>query len=355
MREPTTPLSIKSCSIVDCGPHRVSSRSVSWSVSGSYLSMAGSDATVRVLGVDAGGAAAREVLVVSGHSAAATKTRFHPIDESVLCTAANDKTVRLWDVRNASQRATGIIDVKHGNSPVSVEWSRQSMQLVVVEQDGSVCVYDARKLSAGDRGSGKGSQPQHLFRLPKRNVTEMCIFSPDGNYLIAEACSDYVGSLQIWPLQGDKDANNVPTNVTSFPTHGPIYSMQFSPSNTKLATGGADACVSVWDTDSMACLYTIARPTKYVRSVSFSHDSKLLATSANADCIDISDASNGALVGMVTATGTGWKLGVLEEVAWHPKEYVIACARLDAGAAGMSPSPIALVKLEVGQAGLASQ
>ena len=342
MKEPSTPLTLKSSTLVDCGPHRISSRSVSWNASGHQVAAAASDYSVRIFGVDAGGAAAREVLVVNGHTAVVTKARFHPSDEHVLATAANDKTIRLWDVRNATQRSTGRIDVQSGSSPFSVEWSPQQSLLVVAERDGSIYVYDSRHLSSSDRGSGRSSQALHTFRLPKHQITEACIFSADSSHLVAEVCTDYVGSLKVWPLLSE---TTFPDSATSFPTHGPIYTMQISPNKRFLATGASDACVSVWDTASMACQYTVSRPTKYISSISFSHDSQLLATYANADTIDIADASNGALVGMVTAAGR--RLGVLDEICWHPKEHVLACARQETNVPGMPPAPVVIVKVDM--------
>jgi WD40 repeat protein len=287
-----------------------------------------------------GGSGAREVLTVNGHASGVTKVRFHPSDAAVLCTAATDKTVRLFDVRNATQRATGRIEVQAGNAPVSVEWSRTSL-LAVAERDGSIFVYDTRKLSgAADRG-GHRSTPLHTFKIPNKKMSEVCVFSPDGDYLVAEVSADNTGSVQIWPLKDD----NYPSTVVAFPAHYPIYSMQFSPTGKILATGGSDACVCVWDADNMSSLYSISRPTKFIRSVAFSHDSKLIATCTEDESIDVADSCNGALVGKVSPGGR--RLGVIEEVSWHPKEHLLACARSESSMAGVPATPVALLNCKL--------
>ena len=109
-------LKLSGTTVADCGPHRVSSRSVSWNCTGNFLANAASDRTARIFAVDAsaaaaaagggggagaasssssatGGGGAREVLVIP-HSAGVLKTRFSPTEATQLCTAATDKFVR---------------------------------------------------------------------------------------------------------------------------------------------------------------------------------------------------------------------------------------------------------------------
>jgi THO complex subunit 3 len=349
IRNEQSPLRLTSSILIECGSNRISSRSVSWNSSGSYLAMASSDRMARLWTIEASGSA-REVLVVSGHAGPVTKVRFHPSEPNHLCTAAADQTVRLWDIRQATQRPTGRIDLQKGSGPVAVEWNRTSSLLAVAEREGSILIYDTRKLGGAfshASGSAAGSSASPLLSIEVApNTTESYHFSPCGNFLIAgwTRQGEGIGELRILSL---KTANNHTLFSSSYPAHsGPIYAMHVSLDSLRLATGGADAMVGIWNLDTMCCTHSITRRVKFIRSVGFSHDSRILATSSEEDGIDLADARDGSEVGSVNL-GTRPRAGGAEEIAWHPKSHILACARTDAGPIGPPLSPIIVVKISV--------
>jgi WD40 repeat protein len=131
--------------------------------------------------------------------------------------------------------------------------------------------------------------------------------------------------------------------------------MQFSHDGQQLVTGGSDAIVGLWDcgssnsssdsSSSMVCTTTITRRLKFIRGTAFSHDSQLLAIATEEDGIDVADAKTGALVGTVNM-GHRPRSGGAEHVAWHPKEYVMACARTDTPM-GPPPAPVTVARLTI--------
>lgn len=370
---PTRPngsLKLTNTTLIDCGSHRISSRSVSWNATGSFLAMACSDRVARICTVETSASAAvREVLTVSGHTAAVTKVRFHPHEPNQLCTAAADKSVRLWDVRGASQRAMGRIELNQNAPPVAVEWSPTvgSNHLVVMERTG-ISIYDTRKLNTGvtaatSSNTGRGTSPPAtnagtatvaLATFPtkkSRSATEMCLFSPDGKYLVADESmyGESSGYLRVWswedePLAASASDAQRTRNDFLVPSHTPIYAMQFSPDGQLLATGGCDATVGVWDVETMCCSHTVSRHTKFIRSVAFSHDSQILASSTE-EGVDLTDSQTSALIGM-PSLGPRPRSGGAEEISFHPKEYLLACARTDTPM-GPPPSPLVVMKLSI--------
>jgi WD40 repeat protein len=230
-------------------------------------------------------------------------------------------------------------------------------------------VYDTRKISATaptapaargrDKSNSNNSSALCTFNMAPW-IAETCIFSPDGDHLVA-GCTlrgEGTAELRIWPWKTASStsttdtvagAGQEPAGMVSYPAHaGPIYSMQFSNDGKQLVTGGSYAIVGLWDcAGSMVCTTTITRRLKFIRSTAFSHDSQLLAIATEEDGIDVADARSGALVGTVNL-GHRPRSGGAEQVAWHPKEYVIACARTDT-AMGPPPAPVTVAKLTITQ------
>jgi THO complex subunit 3 len=394
---PATPtassLKLASYTCTEGGPHRTSSRTLSWNATGSFLALGGSDRVARIFAVDAGsvapanasgsggggGAGVREVLVIS-HASPVTKVRFNPSSATQLVTAAADKSVRLWDVRGATQRALGSLSLVSGNAPVSLEWCPARPHLLcVTEQDGTISLYDVRAINSGGSTAANASAtsasaastslPTKLRPRPGAvasistgdDFPEACIFSPCGNYLLSDCNLDGSGRIRIWKcgdLQNVSSNNDAPVSVTaaaSFPSHAPIYVMGFSPDRSTLVTGGADSVVGLWDRPTMICRAVVARHAKLIRSVSVAPDSRIVAT-ATEELVDLADARDGSLVGQVSSSGH--KVGSVrhvgaEEIAFQPNassasSYVLACARSDNP---LSPTPLSVLRLNVADGG----
>jgi THO complex subunit 3 len=332
-------------------------------------------------------AATQEVLTLSGHAAPVEMVRFHPHEPSLLCTAAADATVRFWDVRWAKQRGSmGRIDiVKSAKVASSVEWCSvpdRPHYLVVTQGDCHVHVYDTRKLTTAATTSSHTTttatsttaatttatttiSPIRSLNL-QPNFVESARFSPAGNHLMAAVTvrAYGMGEVHIIPFSSatDDPSSTKPTinSTYSYPAHtGSIYSQIFSPNGRRYATGGADAMVGLWDVPTMICTHTIARRAKFIRSLSFSHDSKLLASSSEDDGIDLADACNGDWIGTIPLSGRGGGGGGgllrgggfgggggADEIAFHPKSHILACAR---GNFSLGGAPVVIAKIAVSE------
>lgn len=346
--------------------HRYKARSVDWNSQGSKLASASIDKLAKIWSVDGSGQG-RDLMTVAGHKGTVERVRWHPTDPYILCTASVDQTVLIWDLRlpcssSIQMKPIGKIELKHqprSNSslshygPASVEWHPDGSALVVSEKDNSVYVYDVRQLGSsltvanGGRGGVRQQssplsigKPIGTYRLHP-HVLQETHFDISGNYMVAATkASNGMGTVRIWDAQAGSKNHTVLAGHT-----GSCFCLRFSPCGTRLATGGADALVGLWDTSEMVCTHTIDRHTKFIRSLSFSHDSKLLASSSEEPFIDIADSDTGDKVGQIPA-----RYGA-DEIAWNPKCYALAFASGEAPA-GLRSSDrgtahVTVVKLSV--------
>ncbi|WOO77649.1 WD repeat-containing protein 70 [Vanrija pseudolonga] len=139
----------------------------------------------------------RDMKVTKGHTAEINSGAWHPSDNDVFLTAANDSTLRIWEVSN-----------------------RQKQKHVIV-------------VRSKERGN-------------KTHVTA-CAWSPDGK-LIAGGCLD--GALHIWRTNGNF-ARPDKSNEAAHAKNTETTAVAFSPDNTKLVSRGADDTIKLWDVKNL--------------------------------------------------------------------------------------------------------
>ncbi|XP_046661908.1 LOW QUALITY PROTEIN: THO complex subunit 3 [Homalodisca vitripennis] len=230
-----------------------------------------------------------------GHGGSVDQVCWHASNPELLSTASGDKSVRIWDARY--QKCAATINTKGEN--INITWSPDGNTIAVGNKEDLVTFIDSRtyKIKA---------EEQFNFEVNEIswNNQSSLFFLTNGQGCI------HILSYPELELQHVLKAHP-----------GTCICIEFDPTGRYFATGSADALVSLWDVDELACVRTFSRLDWPVRTISFSHDGQLLASASEDLVIDIAEVET-------VSEGSGTfplKLPTFT-VAWHPKMYLLAYA-----------------------------
>ncbi|CAD5121595.1 DgyrCDS10092 [Dimorphilus gyrociliatus] len=272
--------------------HSAKVHSVDWSCTGNRLASGSFDKTCCLFTVDKDRLIKDQIL--RGHDASVDQLCWHPSNPDNLATASGDKTVRIWDAR--SGQCVQVFKTKGEN--INICWSPNGQYIAVGNKEDLLTFCDLK---------AKKIRKEEQFRSEVNEIS----WSPNGDFFYVTSGS---GHLNIYSYPNLKLTHSQPAHC------GSSICITFDKYNKHMALGGADALVSVWDVAELACLNTITRLSWPVRSLSFSHDGKLLASASEDHFIDIAEIPSGEKVTQIKCENSTFTL------KWHPKEYLLAYA-----------------------------
>jgi WD40 repeat protein len=150
----------------------------------------------------------------------------------------------------------------HGGGVWACAFSPDGTTIVVASTDGTLRVWDVRRLTPRRVRALKGHA----------GMVHACAFSPDGS-LIVSASTDT--TLKVWDALTGQGVRTLAAHT------GAVRACAFSPDGRRIASAGDDATLKVWDAESGAEIRTLEGHGAGVHACAFSPDGRRIVSASD--------------------------------------------------------------------------
>ncbi|BAF21969.1 COMPASS-like H3K4 histone methylase component WDR5B [Oryza sativa Japonica Group] len=240
----------------------------------------------------------RQVRAATPHSRAVSCVRFSPCGR-LLATASLDGTVALLSPSSLAAIATLR---GHADGVSDISWSTDSFYLCSASDDRTLRIWDVRPvlagLNPGSGGGGGGAQPadpnaDRCIRVLKghTNFVFSANFNPQTNSTVASGGFDC--TVRIWDVKSGRCVRAIDAHSE------PVTSVHFIRDGSIIVSGSHDGTCKIWDAGTGSCLKTVIDEKKPAVSFSmFSPNGKFILVAALDDTLKLCNFASGKFLKM---------------------------------------------------------
>jgi WD40 repeat protein len=206
-------------------------------------------------------------------------------------------TCWVWDARTREKK----FEIPFGPACFAAAFSPDGRYLVTGDGLGALQVWDA---GTGRAVGTLGSHDQ---------VIRGVVFSRDGRHL---ATSSGNGEIKLWDvtrLDKELDGKSAPRHTLDARVPGQSLNLAFSPDGKRLAAGGENNLVKIWDVRTGKVLQTLSGHRGDIDTVAFSHDGRWIASGSEDSTVKVWDGRSGEPVHSFRG-----HTGIVTSVAFSP-------------------------------------
>ena len=227
--------------------------------------------------------------IILRHGGSVQTVKFSPVDASLLASAGDSNTLKIWDLRE------NLVTTFRGHTDQinSVAFSPDGQLLVSGGDDWSFKVWN---VAAG----AHIATLEHITDRTRFQIKEVA-FSPNGELLATAG-----RHVKLWDIRTQNE-------IATLQHDGYVWALAFSPDGQFLAAGDGEGTVKIWDVQERDVIAQLKGDTVRVDALVFSPDDRTLASAGYDGLIKLWAVSDWTLLGTLENPGTAYSLDLFPD------------------------------------------